>query len=79
MHLEEKINLIKFRIRHYQKEKEDLVAIIESNNDEKVIKLVNEINGYKNMTDKCRDSCSKLTEEILKLKKEIEKFQRKKN
>jgi chromosome segregation ATPase len=73
MHLEEKANLLKFRVKQYQKEKDELTQLIEGSRDERINILVNEINGYKNMTEKCRESCGKLTEEIVQLKNEIEK------
>jgi archaellum component FlaC len=48
--------------------------MISRHKNEKVEALENEIKGYKNMTEGCIKSCNKLTEEIVRLKKEIEKF-----
>ena len=46
---------------------------------EKCEKIQNEIKNYKNITESCMKSCSKLTQEIIELKKEIEKIGKKNN
>jgi archaellum component FlaC len=51
-----------------------LVSVINNSQNERVETLENEIRGYKNMTEGCVRSCNTLTEEIVMLKKEIEKY-----
>jgi hypothetical protein len=74
VHLEEKINFLKYKINQYKKEKEDLTSIIERSENEKVKTLENEIRGYKNMTEGCIRSCNTLTEEIMQVRSEIERY-----
>jgi chromosome segregation ATPase len=74
MHLDERINFLKHKINQYKREKEELLNIIEESKNEKIENLENEIKGYKHMTEGCVKSCNKLTEEIVILKKDIEKY-----
>jgi hypothetical protein len=69
---EECINKLKIEKENLEK------LIIEENklnlNKENYEKIQKETKNYKNITDSCMKSCSKLTNEIIELKKEIEKI-----
>jgi hypothetical protein len=74
-HLEEQINFLKLKVSQYQSEKAQLNEFIESHDkNEKIQNLNNEIKCYKNLTEGCLKSSHKLTEEIVFLRSEIDRF-----
>jgi hypothetical protein len=74
MHLEERINFLRYKVTQYRREKDELLNVIESSKNEKLENLETEIKGYKYMTEGCVKSCNKLTEEIVILKRDINKY-----
>jgi chromosome segregation ATPase len=76
-HLLEQLTYLNYNINEYQSEKDKLIKEQEEMKTDKfeyVEKLEREIKGYKNMIDSCVKTCSQLAEELMLLKKEIEKY-----
>jgi archaellum component FlaC len=64
-------------VNEYKIEKDKLTKAFSETHDEKAIyceRLENEIQSYKNMTENCVKTCSQLAEELMFLRKEIEKY-----
>jgi hypothetical protein len=76
-HLLDQITFLNYKINEYNNEKNRLFLQLENSNKDKIAyieKLEKEIKGYKNMIDSCVKTCSQLAEEIMILRKEIEKY-----
>jgi hypothetical protein len=76
-HLMEKITFLNYKVTEYKTEKEKLSKILNETKSDKMIyaeKLESEIKSYKKMIESCVKTCSQLAEEIMTLKKEIEKY-----
>lgn len=61
-------------ILKYKKEKEYLESMNYDINDDIVKSLQNEINNYKEIQNKYRQSCEDLTKQIYQLKKELSHY-----
>jgi hypothetical protein len=71
------VSLLQYKINEYKVEKEKLVKkLAESKTDKHdlIDKIEKEIKSYKNMADTCIKTCSQLAEELIFLRKEIEKY-----
>jgi hypothetical protein len=76
-HLSDQASLLQYKINEYKTEKEKLTKKLLENKTDKheyVEKLEKDIRSYKNMTDSCIKTCSQLAEELMVLRKEIEKY-----
>jgi uncharacterized coiled-coil DUF342 family protein len=68
---------LQYKINEYKTEKDKLAnKLLENKTDkhEYIEKLEKDIRSYKNMADSCIKTCSQLAEEIMGLRKEIEKY-----
>ena len=74
--LQEKITILNFQIEKYKIEKEKLEKTIssDSNLEGYIKKLQNEIQGYKNVAEKCKTNCQELMREIEMIKEELKKY-----
>lgn len=76
--LQEKITILNFQIEKYKIEKEKLEKTNSSQKDSVmegyIKKLQNEIQGYKNIGEKCKTNCQELMREIEMIKEELKKY-----
>lgn len=77
-HLIDQASYLTYKINEYKSERDKLLKRLdESKTDERYIyidKLEKEIKGYKNMAESCVKTCSQLAEEVIILRKEIDKY-----
>ncbi len=76
--LQEKIAMLEKTVAQYKVEKTELRKqlnqIANDENLKKIEKLENEIGNYKNTSNVYLQTCSKLAEEIIVLRRELEKY-----
>jgi uncharacterized coiled-coil DUF342 family protein len=75
--LNDKKTFLVYKVSEYREEKEKLKKALDELTESKLSvleKYENEIKGYKNMTESCLKTCSELSEEIIRLRKEIDKY-----
>ena len=70
----EQSSFLNYKINEYKGEKEKLLKKINESKDEYADKLEKDIKNYKNMVDTCVKTCSQLAEELMTLRKEINKY-----
>lgn len=76
-HLLDKKDVLELKIKEYKEELEKLTKVINFETKgkyETCSKIENEIYYYEQMSETCLKNCNQLTNEIVTLKKEIEKF-----
>lgn len=73
----EKLTYLNYKVGEYKTEKDKLTKNIEDASDDRSViveKLENDIKNYKNMTESCVKTCSQLAEEVMTLRKEMDKY-----